>query len=103
MFSSSLLPSIFGLPFIVQPYTTRQHSIKNSQNRRNVLPHDEDLETLAEAKHPDSDHSCTFPSQDDERYGMFGEVSILGQKIDEHLDNFNRLVLPLDAIHHPKE
>jgi hypothetical protein len=44
-----------------------------------------------------------FPLQDDEGDGMFGEDSVLEQEIDEHLDNVNRLVLPPDAIHHPKQ
>jgi hypothetical protein len=49
---------------------------RNSQNFRNVLPHDDDSEASAEAKHLDSDHSCSFPLQDDEGDGMFGEDCI---------------------------
>jgi hypothetical protein len=76
---------------------------RNSQNTRNVLAQDEDSEASSEAKHPDSDHSYLFPLQDDEGDGMFGEDSVLQQENDKHLDHVNRLVLPPDAIHHPKE
>jgi hypothetical protein len=34
---------------------------------------------------------------------MFGEDSVVQKEIDELSDHVNRLVLPLDAIHHPKE
>jgi hypothetical protein len=70
---------------------------------KSSIPNDEDSEASAEAKHPDSDHSCSFPLQDDEVDVMFGEDCVVQQEIDEHLDNVNRLVLPPDAIHHPKE
>jgi hypothetical protein len=77
---------------------------RNSQNNRNVLPQDEDSEASAGANHPDSDNSYPFPLQEDhEGDGMFGEGNVVQPEIDEHLDNVNRLVLPPDAIYHPKE
>jgi hypothetical protein len=43
-----------------------------------------------------------FPLQDDGD-GVFGKDSVVQQEIDELYDHVNRLVLPPDAIHHPKE